>query len=124
MDWELLPIPDKDAVDEAFGFADCIWAGDSRGAWVHFAHFTGIVNRFIHEPDLDEEMAFLLFDFTTPPVDSLFRDTTFQQENEDEGRCQRWLSSARGKPWGVIGRVRKPRNSAQRISHQLGFMRV
>jgi hypothetical protein len=62
--------------------------------------------------------------FPDRKVVSLFATMTPTQETQMDLYLQYWLDRARGKPCGVIGRGRKPRNRAQRISHQLGCMRV
>jgi hypothetical protein len=122
MDWELVPVRGVGVFEESVGLVECVWRGDSRGALLHFTRIMGMRTHFIDEPDWDEKTAAML-DFATPPVDRFFVTTTLEQEKQTELHLQHALNRARGKPWGVIGRVRKPRNGAQRISHQLGYMR-
>lgn len=117
-----MPVRGVGVFEESVALVECAWRGDSRGVYVHFRRIIGMRTHFIDEPDLDERTAAML-DFATPPVDRFFVTTTLQEEKQSELDVQHLLDRGRGKPWGVIGRVKKPRNSAQRISHQLGHMR-
>jgi hypothetical protein len=124
-DW--LPDWVFEVFEEGVVLVICLWEGDVAGFLFHLDDIFAVVFAMISGPPPnpdDGEPAAMPVDFITPPVRSFFLTTTLEQELQMEVYLQHWLDRARGKPWGVIGRVRKPRNRAQRISHQLGCMRL